>query len=1087
MENVRSEHDAMMRNPIVLLMILAMGMLIGSFAFFFQIGSPYDFSEDEAQDDALRVMKAQRRGDRRDAIFKGVAKGLASDVEEDRDGAHGAKKPMESEDGPEANSAAVAPALERPEGVPAGNAQSSGNTLQKVEPAGNALKAALPAVEKAAEPTLAGNAAPQKASGDPAPSEAASRQASAPENTLTLTGRVEDEEGQPLVGAQVILAGEGQALGILHSAKTGSDGRFSIDGLHKGTPRLEVRHAGFTPYIWQARVEEGSEPLRIALARGAVLSGKVVDAAGAPVPLAKLSLARSDGKDGFVPAWRDGERVEVLSGQDGGFLFSGLPGGDFALMADGGPRGAAFERISVEDGGHLSDREIKLAPAPALEGLVVDEEGAPLEGAQVELRPGGVSEKLAKPESAVSGADGAFRFPNLVSMGYVIFARHAKYYMENERRVVHPGGSEKISLPLKKKVAVRGRLQGPKGEAVEPFALFVLEEGQPARAKAQDVQVEPLRAGEARSFSLLLALRPGRRVSLQAEAEGFGPATTAFFDPRGAGNEELKLTMSAARTFELEVSDSGNGMPIPGARVDWFRRDGPSEVEVNPVKVHPQTDELGRLALKNLSDGRYLLSVYGQGYANRTKEIRIGPETARVLKLELYPGATLKGIIRDRDMNPLENWIVVAVSIESASQDPGGFCYSDAPTERDGAYRFENLPPGICRLQYFPQNASEKAPPPVEVSLKAGEEKSLDLGGQELELTASLKLTATHRNLAAQIILESPNGERVREAPLQQGACQFDLLAPGAYRVLVKEEEGVSYALSVVLAASENQELPIDRPRGGVLATVLTPDRTPLHQGFALLKHSAGPPAAGQKKALGPTAASAPVRDGFLELAVSGNARYDLLIHPEAPGRHWLLYWLRDIDITVGQPLALGSLSLKEGREVILQIHNRRGEPVAGARAAPLGMEFVLPPVESEAESDAQGRLSLDPVPLGTLSILVSADDYAPAVLEVKNSPADMTLLRGGEVSVQIQGALEVHRPLRLLRAVTEPGVPVDEVLQLSANSDRQGKAVFRNVPPGIYRAVLPKEEQGAQGFAATSREFAVEDEAIVRVEIPKP
>jgi len=87
-------------------------------------------------------------------------------------------------------------------------------------------------------------------------------------------------------------------------------------------------------------------------------------------------------------------KASVLSGTDGGFVFSKLAAGDFVVSARkqgyfptelGEPLGAVVQRVRVDAG--TRELSLPLIPEGVIHGKIVDEHGEPIEGLEVQARP----------------------------------------------------------------------------------------------------------------------------------------------------------------------------------------------------------------------------------------------------------------------------------------------------------------------------------------------------------------------------------------------------------------------------------------------------------------------------------------------------------------------------------------------------------------------------------------------------------------------------------------------------------------------------------------------------------------------------
>jgi RNA polymerase sigma factor (sigma-70 family) len=136
-----------------------------------------------------------------------------------------------------------------------------------------------------------------------------------------ISGVVVDEAGAPLVGAQVDAEGAGGRSGSWAQSREG--GVFTLAGLAPGElhdVRASVR--GRVPAA-QREVATGSTGVRLVLALGLAVQGRVVDAAGRPLANTNLRFVH----DG------DGARASVRTGADGAFALTGLVAGSYAVEA----------------------------------------------------------------------------------------------------------------------------------------------------------------------------------------------------------------------------------------------------------------------------------------------------------------------------------------------------------------------------------------------------------------------------------------------------------------------------------------------------------------------------------------------------------------------------------------------------------------------------------------------------------------------------------------------------------------------------------------------------------------------------------
>lgn len=230
-----------------------------------------------------------------------------------------------------------------------------------------------------------------------------------------LRGCVVDGAGSPVARAAV-MAGYSSYRGPVRISPprperpgmrgwSDEDGRFELWGPVGRTP-LWVRGAGFAP--WTATVEctEDADEVRVELARGAVVRGRVLDEDGAPVAhepveVFHFALEPAAGNAFGGPEWG---RPQAMTDDAGEFVVRELPAGRV--------------RLTLEIHGWIARGELELAEgeerlwegtlgAPGvIEGFVRDSSGAPLVGWSVWART--YVQGVRAPNSARTDALGAF-------------------------------------------------------------------------------------------------------------------------------------------------------------------------------------------------------------------------------------------------------------------------------------------------------------------------------------------------------------------------------------------------------------------------------------------------------------------------------------------------------------------------------------------------------------------------------------------------------------------------------------------------------------------------------------------------------
>ncbi|HKE83785.1 MAG TPA: carboxypeptidase-like regulatory domain-containing protein [Vicinamibacterales bacterium] len=161
--------------------------------------------------------------------------------------------------------------------------------------------------------------------------------------TASIAGKVTTADtGAPIRGAEVRLSSDGRYSRL---GTTNGDGRFELRDLPAGVYRLTVSRTGFiTLQFGQRRPFESSTPItlaegtnteaNVALIRGGVIHGRVLEQSGEPLAGTRVQALRSR----VVQGKRRLQSVGAADQTDdtGAFRIYGLPAGDYYVVAAAG-------------------------------------------------------------------------------------------------------------------------------------------------------------------------------------------------------------------------------------------------------------------------------------------------------------------------------------------------------------------------------------------------------------------------------------------------------------------------------------------------------------------------------------------------------------------------------------------------------------------------------------------------------------------------------------------------------------------------------------------------------------------------------
>jgi hypothetical protein len=264
-----------------------------------------------------------------------------------------------------------------------------------------------------------------------------------------ISGRVVDEAGAAVAAAQLAaVRSNGDALSTAET-QAGPDGTFTLRGLDVHRYALRVVAFGYraaeTP-----RVQAPQKGVVVHMNRTHVVRGVIKDAAGAPVPQARILVTPTGGTAASaVSVW--------ASGEGGRFALDGFASGTYLMWAQKDDRltyPPMKLTLEAEDPEPL-DLVLSLAHEGALvTGRLVDESDHALAGARVDLVPRWPL-ALPVPLGADTGPDGKFAVDGLSPGRYEISVRLGT------RPLAVIAGARDVQVPIEagEEVDVEGRVK----------------------------------------------------------------------------------------------------------------------------------------------------------------------------------------------------------------------------------------------------------------------------------------------------------------------------------------------------------------------------------------------------------------------------------------------------------------------------------------------------------------------------------------------------------------------------------------------------------------------------------------------------
>ncbi|HTG34315.1 MAG TPA: carboxypeptidase-like regulatory domain-containing protein [Thermoanaerobaculia bacterium] len=582
---------------------------------------------------------------------------------------------------------------------------------------------------------------------------------------VRVAGRVVDAGERPVAGAELELRSErpGGERGIIRhvggaTTRTAADadGRFVFDGVPPGGATLDAWAAGFQPA--QGRdlrlPPEGVDGLKVELDRGAVIEGRVRTSAGDPVEDARVVCGSA----------------AAISDADGFYRLEGLPTGRRKvqlLHRDYLP----FDReLDVRPGDNPLD--LVLAEGREVEGRVVDRAGEGIAAAEIALFPAG----SPREQTARSGADGAFRFPN-VQAGVWSLRVGKEGYLPTEAAgavTVTDAPVRGVVIRLDRGARIAGRIL--------KLDLYDLAEVE-VRARRDDGTGERSGRVNFQGAYEIADLGPGEWV-VTAELRGGTREARGRVDLE-PGQEEARLDLELGGRLTLTGRVLYGGEPLAGASLSLRGRDVTAARQV-------ATDWEGAFRVEDLQPGAYRLQVVSQReLLNHSEELRLDSDRDLLVQIAAVP---VSGTVVDSaSAEPLPDAVV---SLRRLAGGEAAFLITIA-TDADGYFALPAVTEGRYRL-----TATREGYAPNERELDVGAASSLREMKIPLDPAAGLDLdvrlasgrrpprvtAAVLDGAGRQILFETrpvDGAGRVRFSTVPAGSWSVLVAAPGGALVAV--------------------------------------------------------------------------------------------------------------------------------------------------------------------------------------------------------------------------------------------------------------------------------------------------------------
>jgi protocatechuate 3,4-dioxygenase beta subunit len=589
---------------------------------------------------------------------------------------------------------------------------------------------------------------------------------------LELSVVVRDLKAAPIAGARVS-AGVGPSRGA--PVVTDANGEAVVRGLASSEVSVSIEADGFVPLNTEVKVE-GDEKRTFSLRPGASIVGRAVDQDGKPVEGAMVWTE---------PRVRDGAGLSISSSDataaDGRFHTKSVGPGDWRIRVMKPGLAPASKDVTIASDSLETDAgDLVLNGLSSVDVVVVDPDGHPVEGADVEQDNGGTfviavqDEKTDAPglgRRARTDAAGKARLDRLEPGTISLRATHSGF-CDGRATAVVPAASS-VTIKLGRGGRVEGQAVAADGTPLGRAHVTLVAKGQRAPSEATTASdgtfaFEHMSPG---TYSVWLG-EPQEDADWFTVAEG----------------ETVRRTVRAQPGVTLAGTvHASDGSPVAGAQVDFGWLDGfhPGDPLVRFPTQSATTDASGRFRLEKLASQAECGVSIGVNGAKST--FRVTLPTAGTLDRDFVLGSQAPaGAVSVQVVDETGAPVLADVTLDRA--DDGPLVRREVATDDRGAATFATIAAGPWRVSATsPGFARATAAVPVASGATATARLVLSKGG-------SILVKPVGPSSGDLFVLVSPD-------PSQPGADPADIhnavTSAGAPVRIGGLRNGVSYVVAV--------------------------------------------------------------------------------------------------------------------------------------------------------------------------------------------------------------------------------------------------------------------------------------------------
>lgn len=431
--------------------------------------------------------------------------------------------------------------------------------------------------------------------------------------------------------------------------------------------------------------------IRIVLAPGRSINGKIVDQQGNPLEGVSISAVKAlDPGQQHMP-FMGGPKAPVgaaLSGTDGLFSIQQLEPGTYDLTASRhGFASGKIPGVNLQNpAGNADAGTLTLQPGARISGRVQDKDGNPLEDAAIRLVPADPFAAMSvrfgsSPPNAETGPDGWFTIEDLTPGEAVELMIQKSGYADLTQSGVQVPTPQDLTISLQPSSTISGQILDSDGKPIPRVQLTLYQTSAAGRGGMSVAVIMGHDKGQtdAEGKFLIEDVAPGT-YRLVLSAEGFqGKSKEGLEVAAGHDLTDLSITLDRAARLEGRAL-SADGLPVVGADISIVEGSGGFDFSSPRAK----TDGDGYYRLDGLAPGLHSFQARHQEYPRAVRDIEVKSGNNKV-DFNFPGGQEVSGRVVDETGSP-----VVGASLVLGNPTRF-FSGADVVSAADGSFRFSNV------------------------------------------------------------------------------------------------------------------------------------------------------------------------------------------------------------------------------------------------------------------------------------------------------------------------------------------------------------------------------------------------------------